>query len=504
MAEVKPPVSGLYYQVETVALDKSHSGQTVFESTKGSTQQDQTITSNNSDRMDDSEPREVFIVASAPSTSCPHVGEDVGQQQIGSTQHCLPPGASDSHMVPSHQHPAIDVSQSSGVLPRLQTTCTPVHRSYPESLPLLKEMNPSLNLRGNNCGHIYCRTDKTDQEFESKYTFACNRPVREQQCNAVPAVCRGASGGEGGDHQPPSSRCSCVFSSRAAIKSQGLEDKCRFPECNRPLCYDSYVHHANSEDTFAAYCHPQPIPATSQLLPNAPVAERSCDNVQRAFVSPTMTNHLTLPRLISSVSETGLDAKHLLRCCDLNCSWVSSLPPGGAPQSPKPFSGAVCCNHPITRATTRDVGTLTAPRELTTVGVQTEQSATPHVFPQVCLTGKSKRETSSSQTPPMADDDGSNGDKKKESKSPVKEVKWDAEGMTWEVYGASVDPEELGLAIQRHLELQIRETASRAAKLSRQNTTTSRHSGNISHQKKRSRIISSFGPCCTGTTAAGD
>ncbi|CAF94536.1 unnamed protein product, partial [Tetraodon nigroviridis] len=41
--------------------------------------------------------------------------------------------------------------------------------------------------------------------------------------------------------------------------------------------------------------------------------------------------------------------------------------------------------------------------------------------------------------------------------SPVKEVKWDAEGMTWEVYGASVDPEELGLAIQRHLELQIRE-----------------------------------------------
>ncbi|XP_007898011.2 GRIN2-like protein [Callorhinchus milii] len=39
--------------------------------------------------------------------------------------------------------------------------------------------------------------------------------------------------------------------------------------------------------------------------------------------------------------------------------------------------------------------------------------------------------------------------------SPVREVKWDNEGMTWEVYGASVDPEVLGMAIQKHLEIQI-------------------------------------------------
>jgi len=44
-----------------------------------------------------------------------------------------------------------------------------------------------------------------------------------------------------------------------------------------------------------------------------------------------------------------------------------------------------------------------------------------------------------------------------EAPSPVRDVRWDAEGMTWEVYGASLDPESLGIAIQNHLQRQIRE-----------------------------------------------
>ncbi|XP_042323065.1 G protein-regulated inducer of neurite outgrowth 3 [Sceloporus undulatus] len=58
-------------------------------------------------------------------------------------------------------------------------------------------------------------------------------------------------------------------------------------------------------------------------------------------------------------------------------------------------------------------------------------------------------------------------EKKKESKSEakvhlkqskhVRDVVWDEQGMTWEVYGASLDPESLGIAIQNHLQRQIRE-----------------------------------------------
>lgn len=39
----------------------------------------------------------------------------------------------------------------------------------------------------------------------------------------------------------------------------------------------------------------------------------------------------------------------------------------------------------------------------------------------------------------------------------VRDVVWDEQGMTWEVSGASIDPESLGIAIQNHFQRQIRE-----------------------------------------------
>lgn len=51
------------------------------------------------------------------------------------------------------------------------------------------------------------------------------------------------------------------------------------------------------------------------------------------------------------------------------------------------------------------------------------------------------------------EDDQSGKDKGKS----VHDVVWDEQGMTWEVYGASVDPESLGFAIQSHLQCKIKE-----------------------------------------------
>ncbi|XP_033466958.2 uncharacterized protein LOC117246998 [Epinephelus lanceolatus] len=41
-----------------------------------------------------------------------------------------------------------------------------------------------------------------------------------------------------------------------------------------------------------------------------------------------------------------------------------------------------------------------------------------------------------------------------ERRSSMKQVQWDEDGMTWDIHGASVDPEALTMAIQKHLELQ--------------------------------------------------
>ncbi|KAF3687785.1 G protein-regulated inducer of neurite outgrowth 3 [Channa argus] len=45
----------------------------------------------------------------------------------------------------------------------------------------------------------------------------------------------------------------------------------------------------------------------------------------------------------------------------------------------------------------------------------------------------------------------------KQKEKSVHDVLWDEQGMTWEVYGASVDPESLGFAIQSHLQCKIKE-----------------------------------------------
>lgn len=280
--------------------------------------------------------------------------------------------------------------------------------------------------------------------------LVCKRPMQLQQCNMVTTVCRSPLCSDGTAPQ--------LFQGPEIAVTE------EYP-CDSAQCYASHFHPTNLEDTFAAYCHPQPIPAPSQILP--------------PMTGPEGPIQLNLPRLMSSFSETGLDAKHMSCCCQLGCSWTSALP------QPQMSCGL--------RTLTRDVGTLTTSSSQKDVAVQTEGSSS-HVFPQVCLTDEKCRESKTTSQ---------DAAQKAGSKSPVKEVKWDAEGMTWEVYGASVDPEELGLAIQRHLEIQIKETANRAAKLSRQNTNTSRNS--VSCQKRK-RILSSLRPpaCCVRTTTAVD
>ncbi|KAG9275678.1 G protein-regulated inducer of neurite outgrowth 3 [Astyanax mexicanus] len=69
---------------------------------------------------------------------------------------------------------------------------------------------------------------------------------------------------------------------------------------------------------------------------------------------------------------------------------------------------------------------------------------------------KGKSKVASSKLEPERDK--KNEDKAaKQNKKSVHDVVWDEQGMTWEVYGASLDPESLGFAIQSHLQCKIKE-----------------------------------------------
>ncbi|CAO2605140.1 G protein-regulated inducer of neurite outgrowth 3 [Lemmus lemmus] len=68
----------------------------------------------------------------------------------------------------------------------------------------------------------------------------------------------------------------------------------------------------------------------------------------------------------------------------------------------------------------------------------------------------------------------------------VRDVVWDDQGMTWEVYGASLDPESLGIAIQNHLQRQIREN-EKLVKTQSDQTRRSISSDSSSNKKLKGR-----------------
>ncbi|KFP32574.1 GRIN2-like [Colius striatus] len=215
--------------------------------------------------------------------------------------------------------------------------------------------------------------------------------------------------------------------------------------------------------TIPAYCHSLPIPSI-QLIPRLVCSVSESGKEQAApgyFHSFSTSDILMYPKLVSSVSESGLDAKRVLKCCSIPGEQLQCAQLCAQHESTPPETKAVCValssQQGADMVTTKDMWTMTSMNDLTKglrpalerrdAEVQTlptmeckSVATSPavaveghsHVFPEVNL-------EQDSEAP----------------KSPVREVRWDDEGMTWEVYGASVDPEVLGLAIQKHLEIQI-------------------------------------------------
>ncbi|KAG8454205.1 hypothetical protein GDO86_000734 [Hymenochirus boettgeri] len=93
-------------------------------------------------------------------------------------------------------------------------------------------------------------------------------------------------------------------------------------------------------------------------------------------------------------------------------------------------------------------------------------------------------------TPPSSNAEGKS--QAKQTKS-VKDVVWDEQGMTWEVYGASMDPEALGIAIQNHLQRQIREHEKMIrAQLKQNRKSICSDSSGKKHKRRQHRVFQSI------------
>ncbi|XP_032088142.1 G protein-regulated inducer of neurite outgrowth 2 [Thamnophis elegans] len=223
-------------------------------------------------------------------------------------------------------------------------------------------------------------------------------------------------------------------------------------------CSRSHMSSEKEEGTIPAYCHSLPIPSL-QFTPKpvCPVNELGEEQGNPEGCSSLLATE------VSSVNGSSLEANRILGCCGAHGERV--LPPqsyGRASKGQEEMKTVyVVWNSQQegvqTVMKTKDMWTMTSRNDLTQgfqslleyrdaevqtfAGKECKSVATspsvlaegqPHVFPEVNLKPEAEGE-----------------------KSPVRDVRWDDEGMTWEVYGAAVDPEELGLAIQKHLEIQI-------------------------------------------------
>uniref|UniRef100_A0A8C8RPC1 G protein-regulated inducer of neurite outgrowth C-terminal domain-containing protein n=1 Tax=Pelusios castaneus TaxID=367368 RepID=A0A8C8RPC1_9SAUR len=266
------------------------------------------------------------------------------------------------------------------------------------------------------------------------------------------------------------------------------------------------------DGTVPAYCHSLPI-SSIQLVPRlvCSISESGRDQLTPGCCQSLPTSDmLTFPKLVSSVSESGLDAKQILKCCSVPGEHVLHAQHCGQQSRTQPETKAayiVFHNHQCADVImkTKDTWTMTSMNDLTkglkspleckdaevqTIptmeckSVATSPSVVAedhtHVFPEVNL--------EHDQEAP---------------KSPVREVRWDDEGMTWEVYGAAVDPEVLGLAIQKHLEIQIEQFQTEPIELSRKSTEESPPAKEAKKRPFRTMIHSLRHPsCCARSSTA--
>ncbi|OXB68085.1 hypothetical protein ASZ78_003326 [Callipepla squamata] len=216
--------------------------------------------------------------------------------------------------------------------------------------------------------------------------------------------------------------------------------------------------------TVAAYCHSLPIPSI-QLVPRLVCSVSESGREQAApncFHSFSASDILTYPKLVSSVSESGLDAKRVLKCCSVPGEQLQHAQHCTQQDRASPETQTACVAFSSQQTTdtvmkTKDMWTMTSANDLTR-GLRpplerrdAEVQTLPTMECKSVATSPAAAAESHSHVFPEV-----NLEQDLEApKSPVREVRWDDEGMTWEVYGASVDPEVLGLAIQKHLEIQI-------------------------------------------------
>ncbi|XP_072280169.1 G protein-regulated inducer of neurite outgrowth 2 [Pyxicephalus adspersus] len=275
-------------------------------------------------------------------------------------------------------------------------------------------------------------------------------------------------------------------------------------------CCRSHEPMIKTDDTIAAYCHSMPIPSV-QLSAGQEHSVGDSGSQSQLCSQLTFSEKFAYPKLVSSASESGLDARKLIRCGQF------TFPQPLQSITELHLNSSVKGNNNLllkTMNNSEDGLQINPGVKMKDNWTMTSLSyvSTEQRLPLSCKDAEVQTiiimENKSVSTVPCLQTTGQSHLHPETGLSfnlqcpqtPVREVRWDDEGMTWEVYGAAVDPEVLGLAIQKHLEIQIE-----------QHMQPSEMSGEIEQPPKGKRrslrtVIRSLGQskCCGRTNSASE
>lgn len=189
----------------------------------------------------------------------------------------------------------------------------------------------------------------------------------------------------------------------------------------------------------------------------------------------TITSGLGGSPMSPQIGSTGLSAGNTpLLCC---------VPPGQSPFQHVCKIDIELCSQSVLPSAASDKGS-SIPACLRTYSFQQSPG-----FRQNCDTSATSTEGEETENKTIGKGarKQTNEQTEKEVKVKPQEVAWDKQGMTWEVYGASVDLECLGTAIQSHLESKIREQQKHISYLRKSICSNSSLKGCILKKKKKKK-----------------
>lgn len=170
---------------------------------------------------------------------------------------------------------------------------------------------------------------------------------------------------------------------------------------------------------------------------------------------------------MTDISERFREQRDVGTQVDFHCSVLQKVTDASSLTSPDHQSNILTCVNKPSFHHVCKIDIELCSRTVLSSGARDDATSLPTCLRTASFQQKCERSLGTQRIEEVERNGGDPTQQETEIADKPQEVVWDKEGMTWEVYGASVDLDCLGVAIQAHLESKIKEQQKHISSLRR-------------------------------------